>query len=112
MAPEITDAYAIVDAAADIRDGDLAWLGISDRQEALGGPPDEEGFVKRFVGIKRDLGFVECECTNPPYTIHTGLGGLRWASRIRATAPTLKEAKRLLKAVRRNPAAFDEPLMT
>lgn len=111
MAPELTDAFAIVDATADIREGDLAWLGISDRQEALGGPPGQEGFVKRFVGVNRELGFVECECTNPPYTIHTGLRGLRWASRIRATAPTLKDAKKLLRDVRRNPAAFDAPLI-
>ena len=111
MAPELTDAFAIVDATADIREGDLAWLGISDRQEALGGPPGQEGFVKRFVGVNRELGFVECECTNPPYTIHTGLTGLRWAFRVRATARTFKEARRLLKAVQRDPAAYDRPLM-
>jgi len=28
-----------------------------------------------------------------------------------ATAPTFKEARRPLKAVKRDPAAFDEPLM-
>ncbi len=36
---------------------------------------------------------------------------LRWAHRIRATALTMIDAKRLLKAVKRNPGAFDAPLM-
>jgi hypothetical protein len=42
-----------------------------------------DGFVKRFDGANRELGFVGCSCTNPP-------------------RPTLKEAKRLLRETQRD----------
>ena len=95
---------------AEIRRCDICSLGIRDVRTAMA-EKDVGGMGKRFRGVNHDLGFVECECTNPPFVIHTGLSNLRWARRVRATAPTAREAKRLLKAVRRDPQTFDAPLM-
>jgi hypothetical protein len=100
MAPSNTDHWAIADQKAEIRAGDLCRLGIRDYLEA-GMPDAADGFVKRFDGVNHELGFVECSCTNPPRTIHTGLTNLRLAHRIVRTAPTLKEAERVLRKVRR-----------
>jgi hypothetical protein len=65
-------------------------------------PDAADGFVKRFDGVNHELGFVECSCTNPPRTIHTGLTNLRLAHRIVRTAPTSKEAKLALRGIRAN----------
>jgi hypothetical protein len=99
MAPSVTDRWAVVDQKADIRAGELCRLGIRDYLEA-GMPDAADGFVKRFDGVNHELGFVECSCTNPPRTIHTGLTNLRLAHKIVRTAPTLKEAKRALRELR------------
>ena len=97
--------------ADTIRKGDLFSFGIRDLERAWPGQPELGGVVKRFLGVNYELGVLECDCTNPPLVIHTGLTNLKWAYRVRATTPTRKEAKRLLKAMRRNLAAFDAPLM-
>jgi hypothetical protein len=100
LAPSNTDHWAIADQKADIRAGDLCRLGILDYLEA-GMADAADGFVKRFDGANHELGFVECSCTNPPRTIHTGLSNLRLAHKIVGTAPTLQEARRPLWDVRR-----------
>lgn len=110
LMPRITDRWVVVDTDAEIRRGDICSLGIRDIRTAMA-EKDVGGMGKRFRGVNYDLGFVECECTNPPFVIHTGLSNLKWARRVRATAPTQKEARRLLKAVRRDPEAYDAPLM-
>jgi hypothetical protein len=99
MAPRVIEQWAIVDQKAEIRAGDLCLLGIRDYLEA-GMPDAADGFVKQFDGVNHELGFVECSCTNPPRTIHTGLTNLRLAHKIVRTAPTLKEAKRALRELR------------
>jgi hypothetical protein len=100
MAPRVTEQWAIVDQKADIRAGDLCLLGIRDYLEA-GMPDAAAGFVKQFDGVNHELGFVECSCTNPPRTIHTGLTNLRLAHKIVRTAPTLNDARRALRAAHR-----------
>ena len=110
MAPKVTDGYAIVDRHAEIRAGDLFSFGVKDHARAFGHLGAVNGVTKRFLGVDRQLGFVECDCAAPACTIHTGLSNLLWAHRIRATAPSLKEAKQLLAAVRRHPFAFDQRL--
>ncbi len=111
LEPGVTEKWAIVDRDADIRAGDVFIFSTRDFREAFSNYPNANGVGKRFAGVNRELGFLQCECTKPAYIIHTGLSNLLWAHRIRATAPTFKEARRLLKAVKRDPAAFDEPLM-
>jgi hypothetical protein len=64
-----------------------------------------DGILKRFVGLNAAHQYVECDCTNLPRVIHTGLSNLNYAHRIGLTAPTLKEARRLLHEARRRKAA-------
>jgi hypothetical protein len=99
MAPDITDSFAIVDTKAEIRAGDL--FSFITRDQAEVGFSDD-GIVKRFLDVDYDRGFLECECTNPPRIIQTGLSNLLHAHRVIATAPTFKKAKQLLKAVKPN----------
>jgi hypothetical protein len=96
MAPDVTDRWAVVDQKADIRAGDLCVLGIRDCV-AAGYGANTYGITKRFDGVNHELGFVECSCTNPPRSIHTGLTNLRLAHRIIRTAPTRTEAERVLR---------------
>ena len=105
LKPAVTDRFAIVDQRAHIQTGDLCRLGIRDYREA-GLPDGVYGIVKWFGGVSLALGYVECTCTNPPRTIHTGLANLRLAHRIVVMAPTLQSAERLLRKVRRDPDRF------
>ena len=111
LLPRNSDSFAIVDMKATIRKGDLFAFGIRDLARAWPGQPELGGAVKRFLGVNHKLQVLECDCTRPPSVIHTGLTNLIYAHRVRATAPTRKEAKRLLRAIRRDPATFDTPLM-
>ncbi len=111
MAPHNSDRFAIVDLKADIRRGDYCSIDVRDFRTAFNPERGVTGFCKRFRGVNWELGFIETECSSPPRTVHCGLSNVTRASRFRATAPTLKDAQRLLKAVRRDPAAFDAPLL-
>jgi hypothetical protein len=112
LAPAITDRFAIMDTEAVIRAGDAFSFDVQDWQEAFGHyPADVRGATKRFRGVNHRVQLLECECTNPPWVIHTGLTNVLWAHRICATAPTRWAAIKLLWRVRLNPAAFDRPLM-
>ena len=112
MTPVVTDRFAIVDMRAAIRAGDLFTFGVKDFRAAFSHyPRDVDGVTKRFLGIDRKQRIIECDCLKPPRTINTGLDTVLWAHRVRATAPTKQEAKRLLKAVRKRPEAFDDRLV-
>ena len=113
MGPEFT-GFAIIDVDADIRRGDLFSFSTRDFKTAW---PEAQtaaginGAVKQFHGINREHGIIECSCREPSYTIHTGTTNLTRAWRVRAVAPSYWRAVRLLWRIRRDPDAFDVPLM-
>jgi len=111
LAPALTDRFAIYDKRGDIRLGDVFIFSVRDWHQAFGHFAGVGGVAKRFRGVNYEAQILECECTNPPWVIHTGLTNLLCAHRIVATAPTWWSAIKLLWRVRLNPAAFDAPLM-
>lgn len=99
MEPLTTDKFAIIDLCADISRGDLVSVRTQDHL-ASGQPAGTTGIVKRFIGVNRDLGFIEIDCTNPPTLIHTGLTNIVSAYRVCATAPSPTDARRILRSRR------------
>ena len=110
LLPTMTGRFGTVDLDADLRTGDLMSFSVTDVRTAF---PDygTTGIVKRFLGLDVERGVVRVDCTNPPRIIEASLDNLLYAHRVRVTAPTRWEAIKMLWRVRRNPAAFETPLM-
>ena len=79
---------------------------MKDHEKAFG-HYDTDGVVKRFLGIHPELGFIECNRTKTACTIHTGVSMLERA----CDRTNQVGAMALLRAMKRDPAPLNRPLM-
>lgn len=113
MAAVALGSWPVIDRDAPIRRGDYFVFGIDDYR-SYAGPAGkitkEGGMGKRFVGVDPERGVMLFECTTPPTRMETGLNRLTFAHRVRATADTEAEARRIAWAIRRDDTLHQDRL--